>query len=75
MNVLLVFNNGSDRDMKVMVRLHTKTLRNRVNSLMEEKKDRDAFNLIFAKAMVEKYIPPGVKCNVKPELTLVEDTL
>ena len=75
MNVLLVFNSGSNKDMKVLVKLHTKALQSRVNSLLKEKKDRDAFNLIFAKAEVEKYIPPGVKYRMKPELTLIEDML
>lgn len=73
MNVLLILKKDEEEDLKVIVRLHTKTLRKKVSTLLEQNKRTEAIDLIFSKAMVERYLPPGVEPTIKPELTLVGD--
>ncbi|MBF0533241.1 MAG: hypothetical protein HQL23_09155 [Candidatus Omnitrophica bacterium] len=73
MDVLLIWNNGQNTDMKVLVNLHTKTLRDQVERLMAEGRDSEAFRLIVKKAAVKTFIPPGQKIRLRPRLTLVED--
>lgn len=73
--VLLVINRGLDRDMKVLVQLHTKMLINQVKTLLAENKELEAFNLVVSQGQVLHYIPPGRKLKVKPVYTFVEDIL
>ncbi len=75
MRALLVVNKGSDRDLKLIVRLREKILVQRVNRLVAQSKDKEAFNLLFKKAEVEEFVPPGQKIEFKPELTFIEDLL
>ena len=71
MNVLLILKKGEEEDLKVIVRLHTKTLRKKVSTLLDQNKKDEAIDLIFSKAMVESYLPPGIEPTIKPELTLI----
>lgn len=71
MNVLLVLKKGEEEDLKVIVRLHTKSLRKKVSILLEQDKKNEAIDLIFSKAMVERYLPPGIEPTIKPELALI----
>jgi len=75
MRALLIVNQGGGRDIKVIVRLEAKTLIRQVNRLLAEAKSKEAFNILFKKAQVEDFIPPGRKVENAPELTLVEDVL
>lgn len=75
MNVLLILTRGSSRDMKVIVKLESIKLRNRVISLLKEKKEREAFDLVFSRGTVAHYIPPGKRTELKPDLTLIEDLI
>ena len=75
MKVLLVLNNKHARDVRILVKLQTKCLREEVITLLEKNKGKEAFDLIISKAMVEDYIPLGTKLVEKPQLTLIEDLL
>ena len=75
MKVLLVLNNKYAKDVRVLVRLQTKWLREEVTALLEENKGKEAFDLIKSKAVVEEYIPSGSKLKEKPQITLIEDLL
>lgn len=76
MDVLLIMNDANKQvDMRVLVKLQTKALKDRVLTLIDEGREKDAFNLIVKRAEVKTYIPPGSKTRIRPELTLVEDLL
>ena len=75
MKVLLVLNNKHARDVRILVRLQSKCLREEVIALLEKNKGKEAFDLIVSKALVEDYIPLGTKLTEKPQLTLIEDLL
>lgn len=75
MRALLVINQGGDRDIKLIVRLHTKELVMGVNRLVAESREREAFRLICLEGQVEAFIPPGQKITFKPEFTFIEDAL
>ena len=70
MNVLLILKKGEEEELKIIVRLHTKFLRKKVSMLLAQDKKDEAVELIFSKAMVESYLPPGIEPTIKPELTL-----
>ena len=73
--VLLILNKTQSNNLRILVRLHKKWLQDRVGALLEEAKDKEAFNLICSKAEVDSYIPPGQKLKKRPALTFVEDML
>ncbi len=75
MRALLIVNQGGDTDVKVIVRLETKTLIRQVTKLLAEAKSKEAFNIFHKKAEVEDFIPPGRKVENAPELMFVEDVL
>ncbi len=75
LKVLLILNRGQNHDMKVLIRLHTQELMDDVRSLMDQKREREAFDLVFAKGEVIDYIPAGRKTIIKPAYTLIEDIL
>jgi hypothetical protein len=75
MDVLLIMNNGQKVDMKILVKLHTKPLKEQVKYLMQEGREKDAFDLIVKRAEVKSYIPHGQKARIRPQLTLIEDLL
>ena len=73
MNVLLVSKKGKAAGVKVIVRLHTKSLREKVIVLLEQNRKKEAFDLVASKARWQAYVPEGAEPYVKPDLTLVED--
>lgn len=75
MQVLLVLNRQGAKNVRIIVKAHTKSLRDRVVSLLENDKDREAFNLLYKSAEVETYLSPGQKLQKKPLVTLIEDEL
>lgn len=75
MQVLLVVNWQGSKKMRVIVKAHTKILKERVISLLEQDKSREAFDLLVRQAEVETYLPDGQEPCVKPEVTLVEEEL
>jgi len=76
MKVLLILNGrrGSNH-LRVMVNVHSKTLKDKVISLLEENRDREAFDLLVKKAEVDTYLSPGRKVAIRPAVTLIEDLL
>lgn len=73
MRVLLVLRKGRFAGTKVVVKLHTKSLRERVAGLLKQGRKEEAFALVVSKAPWETYISEGIEPNVKPDLTLVEE--
>ena len=60
MHALLIMNeNGGS--LRVMVRLREKRIKDRVVSLLEGNKSREALALLKAQAEVETYLPAGSK--------------
>jgi len=75
MHVLLVLNRKGAQNVRVIVRAHTRYLRERIVNLLEEDRDREAFELLYKKAEVETYLNPGERPSKTPLMTLVEDDL
>ena len=75
MRALLIINQSSDTEIRLIVRLHTNTLVQQVSRLVYEARDKEAFKLICKKGEVEEFVPPGRKIAVKPEFTFVEAAL
>jgi len=75
MQVLLVVNWQGSKKMRVIVKAHTKLLKERVISLLEQDKSREAFDLLVKKAEVATYLADGQELFIKPDVTLVEEDL
>ena len=75
MQVLLVLNRQGAQNVRIIVKVNTKSLKERVVSLLEKEKEREAFDLLYKNAEVETYLDPGQKPDVKSLVTLVEDEL
>ena len=75
MTVLLILNREEAKGVRVMVNVHTKSLKQRVIFLLEQGRDRAAFDLLLKEAEVESYLPPGKKARLRPDVTLIEDLL
>ncbi|MBF0122778.1 MAG: hypothetical protein HQL21_05150 [Candidatus Omnitrophica bacterium] len=74
MRVLLVLNETGN-GLRVMVKIREGRMKERVISLLEENRGREAFQVLKAKAEVEEYLPLGMGPKIKPEATLIEDML
>ena len=75
MQILLVVNRQGSKYMRIIVKAHTKLLKERVISLLEKDRGREAFDLLVKKAEVERYLAPGQEPTERPAVTLVEDEL
>jgi len=75
MNALLILNNDNVTNLRVLVTVKEKRLKERVISLLEENRRKEAFDLLKAKAEVIAYLPRGTKLPVQPQVTLIEDML
>jgi len=75
MNALLVLNNGNVENLRIIVSLDKKALRDQVISLLEADRGKEAFEILKTKAEVREYLPRGRKPKFKPEVTLFEDML
>lgn len=75
MQVLLVLNRQGAQNVRIIVKAHTKSLKEKVISLLEKEKEREAFDLLYKNAEVETYLDPGQKPDIKPLVTLFEDEL
>lgn len=75
MDVLLVLNNPTKQDLRVIVRLQRGDLSRKVEGLLEQNRCRDAFELVKARGEVECFIPEGEKLSTQPDLVLIEDLL
>jgi hypothetical protein len=74
MRALLILNRVDACGIGIIVNLHTTSLRKRVLSLLSQNRQKEAFDLIIREAMVEAYVPKGTEPQIKPELTLVEES-
>lgn len=75
MKAILVIDNENVTNLRVMVDLREKTLRERVISLLENDQPREAFEILRRKAEVVAYLPRGQKSHQMAEVTLFEDML
>jgi len=75
MQVLLILNRGKESNLRIIVNVHTNQLKEKLISLLEDNKDRDAFDLLIKEAEVESYLAPGEKVCIRPSVTLIEDLL
>ena len=76
MKVLLILNQKKDVETRrFIVNVKTKLLKDQLISLLEEERNREAFNLLLKKAQVETYLAPGQEAPVRPAVTLIEDWL
>lgn len=75
MRVLLVLNKSYSKDFRILVRLHTKSLEDKVKQLLHSSKDKEAFNLMKTRAQVDTFISSKARLDQRPELTLFEDML
>ena len=74
MRVLLVLNETGN-GLRVMVKIKEGRTKERIISLLEENRGREAFQILKSKAEVEEYLPMGVGPEARPEATLIEDML
>jgi hypothetical protein len=74
MKVLVVLNRES-QDVRVLVTLRAGQVRGRISSLIQERRSREAFDLVMRSGQVEHYFPPGMALPVQPDLTFIEDLL
>ena len=76
MKVLLIFNNTGKaaEGMRVMVNVQTKAIKEQVISLLEQNKEREAFDLLVKEAAVEGeiYFSPNTKVDVISSVILNE---
>lgn len=75
MKILLIMSREKSEDLRVMVNVRTTALRQKVIALLDRNRDREAFELLFKKADVHSYLPPGRKAHIRPAMTLIEDLL
>ena len=75
MNVVLVLNRERMQNVRVMVKLKSRGLKQQVMSLLEKDRGREAFELMLKKAEIADYLPPGRKPAQKPSMILMEDLL
>lgn len=72
MRVLMILNQNT-KEMRVLVNLKERRMKNMVISLLEENRGREAFELLRSNAQVEAYFPLGARPKVRPDVTLFED--
>lgn len=74
MQVLLILNKQC-QEVRVLVNVQKKSLKEKLISLLEKDRDREAFDLLIKMADVEAYLKPGEKAHIRPAVTLIEDLL
>jgi hypothetical protein len=75
MDALLVLDNNNVSNLRVLVTVTKKELKDQVIELLERNCGKEAFNLLRSKAEVKAYLPRGSKLAVRPEVILIEDML
>jgi len=75
MKAILVLDNEKVTNLRVMVDLTERTLKERVISLLENDQAKEAFDLLKKNAEVVAYLPRGQKPHMMAEVTLFEDML
>ena len=74
MRVLMILNQNT-KEIRVLVRLKERRMKDRIVALLEDDRRREAFELLWAKAEVEAYFPLGARPSkrIRPDVTLFED--
>ena len=75
MKVLLILNKENAQGLRIMVKVTKRSLKNRVVSLLENDRDKEAFELLIHEAEVDQFLPPNQKSRIRPDMTLIEDLL
>ena len=75
MNAILILENDTASNLRILVSITQKKLEKQVISLLDKNRGREAFDLLKSKAEVRAYLPKGSKLPIRPELTLFEDML
>ena len=75
MNALLVLENDNVTNLRVLVTVTERKLKDQIISLLEQNRGREAFDLLKSRAEVRAYLPRGSRLPVNPEVTLIEDLL
>lgn len=75
MQVLLILKSKDAQGARIIVNVRAKSLKEKLVSLLEEDRDREAFDLLIKKAEVGAYLAPGQKMHIRPAVTLIEDLL
>ena len=65
--------NQNTKEIRVLVKLTERRMKDRVITLLEENRGREAFDFLMTKAEVESYVPLGCCPAVRPDVTLFED--
>jgi hypothetical protein len=61
--------------LSVVVNVRSKETERKFYALLEGKRNREAFDLLKNKAVVEEYLSPGKKLPLMPKVTLIEALL
>ena len=75
MNALLILDDDNVTNLRILVTVRDKQLKDRVISLLEENRGKEAFDLLKTKAEVKAHLPKGSKLLTQPQVILIEDLL
>jgi hypothetical protein len=75
MDALLVLDNEKCTNVRVLVTVKQRKLKEQVITLLEENRGREAFDLLKSRADFKAYLPRGSKLPMQPQVTLFEDML
>jgi len=70
MKALLIINQRNNSEMRIIVNLQTKSLKDKVASLLQADKELEAFKLLVQKAEVEFCLPAKQKVYRDADMTL-----
>ncbi|MBF0570583.1 MAG: hypothetical protein HQL12_01805 [Candidatus Omnitrophica bacterium] len=74
MKVLLILHSEQDPGAGLIVAVKERSTKDRVLALLEENREREAFDLLKKKAVPQMYLAPGQKPR-EAIVTLIEDDL
>ena len=74
MKVLLILHSKTEPGGfgRLRVNVKTRSLKEKIISLLEEDREGEAFKLLLKKAEVDAYLAPGQKPDIRPVVTLIE---
>ncbi|MCK5581455.1 MAG: hypothetical protein KAJ18_09310 [Candidatus Omnitrophica bacterium] len=75
MDILLILNNSAAKNVRIMVKLTEKNLKERIISLLEKDCGEEAFDVIVKNAEPYAYVPPDVKVPRKSVLITLDEQL
>jgi len=75
MDVLLILNNATVKNVRVMVTLNNKKLKEQIISLLEKGNGEAAFDILFKNAKPSAYYPPDVEIPRRSMLITLDEAL